>query len=263
MSTTANLNSTAHSPNVVRRLCARAGVLTSRRRFRPSLWGGALALVIAAGCIQLGNWQHAKAERKQAAQSLLDQRGVEAPVSLGSARVDADSLRSRPVVVRGRFDTGHQFLLDNRVHREQAGYHVITPLHIEGSDMRVLVNRGWIPALASHSEQPRVDTPTGIVELHGVAVVPGSRFFTLGNEPAGSAWQGVWQNLDLPRFASLVTWPVQPVVLQLAPEAPAGFAREWPRPDDRLERHLSYAYQWYGFAASAVLIWFALGWRRA
>jgi surfeit locus 1 family protein len=166
-------------------------------------------------------------------------------------------------VVRGRFDTGHQFLLDNRVHREQAGYHVITPLHIEGSDMRVLVNRGWIPALASHSEQPRVVTPTGIVELHGVAVVPGSRFFTLGNEPAGSAWQGVWQNLDLARFASLVSWPVQPVVLQLAPEAPAGFAREWPRPDDRLERHLSYAYQWYGFAASAVLIWFALGWRRA
>jgi hypothetical protein len=35
--------------------------------------------------------------------------------------------------------------------------------------------------------------------------------------------------------------------------------RDWPRPDDRKERHLSYALQWYGFAASAVLIWLALG----
>ena len=43
---------------------------------------------------------------------------------------------------------------------------------------------------------------------------------------------------------------------------PAGFVRDWPRPDDRKERHLSYALQWYGFAASAVLIWLALAWRR-
>ena len=70
------------------------------------------------------------------------------------------------------------------------------------------------------------------------------------------------QNLDLARFARLAGYPVQPVVLQLAADAPAGFVRAWPRPDDRKERHLSYALQWYGFAASAVLIWLALAWRR-
>lgn len=261
MNTTANLNSTARSSRVFSRLCARLQAATSSRRFRPSVWGGALAIVIAAGCIQLGNWQHAKADRKQAAQALLDQRGTDAPVSLGATPVDAEALRSRPVVVRGRFDTARQILLDNRIHREQAGYHVITPLHIEGSDMRVLVNRGWIPASALHSDLPQVDTPTGPVALHGTAVVPGTRFFTLGSEPTGEGWQPVWQNLDLSRFTRLAPWPLQPVVLQLAPDAPAGFAREWPRPDERFERHLSYAWQWYGFAASAVLIWLALGWR--
>jgi len=127
--------------------------------------------------------------------------------------------------------------------------------------MRVLVNRGWIAASALHSDLPQVDTPTGPVALHGTAVVPGTRFFTLGSEPVGEGWQPVWQNLDLSRFTRLAPWPLQPVVLQLAPDAPAGFAREWPRPDERFERHLSYAWQWYGFAASAVLIWLALGWR--
>ena len=243
-------------------MCAGLRSATSGRRFRPSLWGGALALAVGTGCIQLGNWQHAKFDRKQAAQKLLDARGVDAPITLGASPVDAEALRSHPVVVRGRFETERQFLVDNRVYREQAGYHVITPLHIEGSDMRVLINRGWVPASALHNDLPQVDTPVGPVNLHGTAVVPGTRFFTLGNEPSGEGWQPVWQNLDLARFTRLAPWPLQPVVLQLAPDAPAGFARAWPRPDERFERHLSYAWQWYGFAASALLIWLALGWRR-
>lgn len=262
MNTTANLNATARSPNPVRRLCAGVRAITSGRRFHPSVWGGLLALAVAAGCVQLGNWQYGKAERKQAAQALLDQRSTDAPVSLGNTLADADSLRSRPVLIRGRFETERQFLVDNRVYREQAGYHVITPFHIDGGNMRVLVNRGWIPASARHTDIPAVDTPNGPLELRGTAVVPGTRFFTLGGNDNDRNWQPVWQNLDLARFVRLVPWPVQPVVVQLDAAAPAGFVRDWPRPDERLERHLSYAYQWYGFAASAVLIWLALGWRR-
>jgi len=243
-------------------LCAGVRAITSGRRFRPSLWGGLLALGVAAGCLQLGNWQYGKAERKQVAQALLDQRSTDAPVSLGNTLADADSLRSRPVLIRGRFETERQFLVDNRVYREQAGYHVITPFHIDGGNMRVLVNRGWIPASARHADIPAVDTPSGPLELRGTAVIPGTRFFTLGGDSSNGAWQPVWQNLDLARFVRLVPWPVQPVVVQLDAAAPAGFVRDWPRPDERLERHLSYAYQWYGFAASSMLIWLALGWRR-
>lgn len=244
------------------RLCARLRAATSGRRFRPSPWGGLLALAVATGCLQLGNWQHGKADRKAAAQALLDQRTRDAAIHLGGTPVDAEGLGSRRVVVRGRFETSKQFLVDNRIQRERAGYHVITPLHIEGSDMRVLVNRGWIPAADQHTDLPPVPTPTELIELRGTAVIPGQRFFTLGPEPAADAWQPVWQNLDLARFRRLAPWPLQPVVIQLDPASPAGFGREWPRPDERLERHLSYALQWYGFAASALLIWLALAWRR-
>jgi surfeit locus 1 family protein len=38
--------------------------------------------------------------------------------------------------------------------------------------------------------------------------------------------------------------------------------QDWPRPDERWEMHWSYALQWYGFAISAVLIWFVLSWRK-
>ena len=243
-------------------MCAGLRSATSGRRFRPSLWGGALALAVATGCIQLGNWQHAKFDRKQAAQKLLDARGVDAPITLGASPVDAEALRSHPVVVRGRFETERQFLVDNRVYREQAGYHVLTPLRIEGSSMRVLVNRGWVPARASHSDLPVVATPDGPVELTGIAVVPGSRFFTLGTEPATRAWQAVWQNLDLARFGEVLPDPLQSVVIQLDAAAPGGYLREWPRPDERADRHRSYALQWFGFAVASLGIWIYLLWRR-
>ena len=59
-------------------------------------------------------------------------------------------------------------------------------------------------------------------------------------------------------------FPLQPVVVQLDPASAAGgFARAWPRPDERLEKHLSYALQWWGFALATVAIWIAVNLRRS
>ena len=89
---------------------------------------------------------------------------------------NAESLRYRRVVLRGTFDPARQVLIDNRLYREQAGYHVITPLRLEGSNMHVLVNRGWLPAAADHRILPDAAVPNGSVELTGIAVVPEQRF---------------------------------------------------------------------------------------
>lgn len=226
-------------------------------------------LACAALFLHLGQWQQGKAERKQAAQAQLDQRLQGGTITLPATLLkpaDLDALRYAPVTVRGRFEPERQFLVDNRVQQDKAGYHVITPLHLRDSDLRLLVNRGWIPAAANHQDIPLVPTPGEEVELRGTILLPGTRFFTLGKEaPAGpdSPWQALWQNLDLARFKTSVPYPVQPVVLQLDAASAAGFDRHWPRPDERWEKHFSYALQWYGFAASALAIWFYLGWRKS
>jgi surfeit locus 1 family protein len=217
--------------------------------------GGALVAILVPTFISFGMWQWNKAAAKETRQALLDTREKEPPVLLSAQAVDAESMRFRRVSVRGHYEPGHQILIDNRVHQQHAGYHVITPLRIDGSEMRVLVNRGWISANASR-QIPQVPTPTETVELQATAVMPGTRFFTLAPEPAGNAWQPVWQNLDFARYRQAVDFPLQPVVLQLDPEsAGGGFIRDWPRPDERIERHVGYAWQWFGFAAATVGIW--------
>lgn len=251
------------------RFCAASRARFKGRRFSPPWWGTLAMLACTTLFIHLGQWQQGKAETRQALQARLDDRAQGSAVPLPAMPL-ADpaaiaALAYAPVTVRGRFEPERQFLVDNRIYREQAGYHVVTPLRIAGSETRVLVNRGWIPAMADHRELPAIAIPTEEITLTGTALPPADRFFTLGKDAPivpDRPWPALWQNLDLARFRAAAPYPVQPLVLQLAADAPAGFARDWPRPDERWAMHFSYALQWYGFAASALLIWFFLGWRR-
>ena len=223
-------------------------------RRQAAIIGGLLLLVLIPSFVSLGLWQWRKAELKTALQMSLDTRSSEPPVLMPDTAIDPESLRYRRVTLRGSYDASKQILLDNRLHQEQAGYHVITPLRIAGSNMHVLVNRGWLAAAADHHIQPLAEVPPGEVELSGIAIIPTQRFFNLAPQPT-SGWEPVWQNLDLERFRSAVPYPLQSVIVQLDPEAASGFVREWPRPDERAERHRSYALQWFGFAASSLGIW--------
>lgn len=223
--------------------------------FRPKLLPTLAFLVLLPGFIQLGFWQYGKAEKKLALQASLDQRSRGPLVAMPTTPVAAEAMAYRRVSLRGHFDSTRQILVDNRVYQERAGFHVVTPLQLAGSDMRVLVNRGWIPAADNHAQLPQPATPEGSVEVHGLVVMPPSKFFTLGAEPAAGSWQRVWQNLDLARYRQAVDFPLQPVLVLLDADSDAGFVRDWPRPDERVEKNLGYAWQWWGFAAALVAIY--------
>lgn len=242
---------------------------SARRRFRPSLWPTVAAALLVPLFLSAGQWQWNKAARKSALQQQADARGAAPAIPLpASLIIDAQSLLYRRLVAHGQYEPEHQILIDNRILHEQAGYHVITPLRLEGSDVRLLVNRGWVPALADRRQLPQISTPTGTIEVTGTAIVPGTRFLTLGAEEKNNGagwqgeWQGVWQNLDMDRFGKAVSFPLQPIVIQLDPDTAGGFAREWLRPDGKRLMNLGYALQWWGFAATTVALWLYYSFRR-
>lgn len=219
-----------------------------------ALWGGLLTAALVSLFVSLGLWQFGKWQAKTTLQADLDSRSQGALVAMPGEPVDGEALRYRHFVLHGEYDASRQVLIDNRLYQERAGYHVLTPFKLAGSSMHVLINRGWVPAPADHKLLPEVPVPAGTLDITGIAVIPASRFFTLAAQPA-SGWEPVWQNPDLERFRQVVSYPLQPVILQLDATAPGGFFRDWPRPDERADRHLSYALQWFGFAASSVGIW--------
>lgn len=226
--------------------------LYSRRQI--AIWGGLAMVVLLPLFSWLGMWQWEKAEARFARQAELDARSQGPALEMPVAAAEAEALRHHRFALAGEYDAKRQILIDNRVHAGQAGYHVVTPLKLAGSELAVLVNRGWVPAAADRRILPEVPPPAGPVRVSGIAVIPPARFFTLGGAPAGSA-EPVWQNLDLERFRAGSAYPLQPVVIQLDASAPGGYVREWPRPDERADRNLGYAVQWFGFAATSLGIW--------
>lgn len=242
-----------------------SSIAVTRYSFRPRLLPTLALLILLPLLINLGLWQYGKAEKKQILQETLDTHSRAPVMPLTTTPVDAEMLRFHRVTLRGEYEPARQILIDNRIYHERAGYHVVTPFRLAGSEgqgMRVLINRGWIPAPADHRNIPMVTTPTGQIELTGLAIVPGKKFFTLSAATpisVNAEWQPVWENLDLQRFRESVVYPVQPVVILLAADTvndpPGDFVREWPQPDDDSAKNLGFAYQWFGFAGTLVIIY--------
>ncbi len=237
-----------------------------RPRFKFRLAPTLLALVLLPVFVGLGFWQLDRAKQKLALQRAYDTRTQAPPLVLTGALQSAEQLRYRRLSVHGVYETEHQILIDNRVNRGRVGYHVITPLRISGSNTRVLVNRGWVPLGRSRDFLPVIDTPKVEQLIRGVATIPLLNRFSL-REPAPvakEAWPRRWLQMNLKRFRDAVDYPVQPFLILLDKNSPAGgFERNWRKLDKSITVHRGYAFQWYALAVTVLFGYVLLGIRAA
>jgi surfeit locus 1 family protein len=227
-----------------------------RRRFVPAL----AAVAVIAVTVSLGNWQMRRAQQKEALQQRFDAVSKEPPVNLGAGKVDAEQLDLRRVTVRGTWLADDMVLLDNRVHHGVAGYHVLMPLRIEGAQVCVVVNRGWVGASPDRAQLPQVPTPTGVVTVEGVSRVARGGAFQLEKD---SSTGRVWQTLSIERFRDWSKLDVQPIVVEQTSPADDRLIREWAVPYFGIDKHRGYAFQWYALAAVTAVLYLGLSLRGA
>lgn len=228
-------------------------------KFAPSFWPSVAALFFLVLTLWLGNWQLERANSKRALQAHYDAALEEPPIHIGSTLLARDSVLYRRVEVVGEFDDAHSILLDNRVNHGVAGYHVLTPFKIQGGQLAILVNRGWVATGQNRDNLPETPSPQGIIKLEGVASDPHSRYVELIH---GASEGRVWQNLDFDRFSAGYGYGLQPVFLLQTSLAEDGLVRNWPRPDMGVSMHVSYAFQWYSLAATLIVLWLGLNIKR-
>ncbi len=229
----------------------------SQIRFRPGLVPTLATLLLFPLLIWLGVWQLHRAQEKTQLQAELDARNRINPIVISATPQRALDLQYFRVTAQGYYDPRYQILLDNQTHDGYVGYDVITPLRIAGSDMRVLVNRGWVPLGVDRQHLPKIQTPEGVQRISGIATIPDPHYFTLARPgPVTGPWQTVWEDMDMHRYGKAAPFPLQPVVILLDPDSQAGgFLRKWRRPDTGIAMHQSYAFQWFALATALVIIY--------
>jgi len=234
-------------------------------RFAPPVWGVLVLLVVAGALCTLGVWQMQRGETKAAilaqhqAAGKAEVRPLAAALSdVATDDVQRESLYDHRYRVAGRVDGAHQILFDNQVFDGRIGYRVWTPLVLD-NDMRVLVDRGWVPlGPGGRASPPDPGAPEGRVEMTGrwrSLPQPGLR---LGGEHACEQ-QGWPRVLNFPEVAQVRCQYASPVangLLLLDENDSRGFARDWQAQLKRMPpvRHYGYALQWFAMAIAVAVI---------
>jgi len=231
-----------------------------RFRFRWIPFAAAVATVTIG--IALGQWQTRRALEKEAIEIKLSERESAPPVALTAAATAVDAIEYRHVRVKGEFVRDWPVYLDNRPYKSAAGLHVLMPLKIAGSDMHVLVARGWIPRnVADRAKLPALVTPAGLVEIQGLAKRNPGHLMQLGRAEALRP-DAIVQNVEIVEFAATSKLLMQPFIIEQLSDTKDGLVRDWLRPSSGLEKHRGYAFQWYGLAAMAFIFFVVTGFRR-
>lgn len=225
-----------------------------RARWVPTI----AALLIVALTLSLGMWQLRRADEKRALRARVLQAAATAAMPVPVAPVEAARLDGLRVSVRGRFLPERTVLIDNRTYKGVAGFHVATPVRIEGSQLHLLVLRGWVARDPRERQRmPEVTTPAGVVELEGLAEASIGQALELRKAPAPGPDERIWQNLALDRYARWSGLSLQPVLLRQAdlPRIDDGLVRDWPEARVDVDKHLGYAAQWFALAAATFGLW--------
>jgi len=214
----------------------------------------------AATMIALGFWQLGRLDEKRALNAQIQSRQSQPPLTLTGEELDTADLEYRTVTVTGTFDFSQEIVLRNRAKSNIAGVHLLTPLRIEGSEVAVIVDRGWIPYEAAAPEvRAAYASPTGVaITLTGLARLSQSRpSFLAPADPLLSpdlprVDQWFWVNI--PQIQQQIPYPLLPFfVEQSAGPDPTAIPAAGSEIELSEGPHLSYAIQWFAFAAILVI----------
>lgn len=226
--------------------------------------------VLFAVFVAAGRWQLRRADERRAIGQAISAASRHAPLQLQADTPPAEFIKWRQARASGTWVNAATVLVENRSFEGRPGLWVATPLLLDaGTHSAVLVLRGWIPSpLGPEARQQAIPAPRSTVTLEGTMTDQVPRLFELwslehrnaGKMPARLPAPGPQQpprvqNIDLAAYARASGLKLLPVVVEQTSDDGSGFGRQWPQPSQDANQNISYAMQWFSFAAIAAIAW--------
>jgi surfeit locus 1 family protein len=229
--------------------------------------GSVLVIIIAAVFVWLGFWQLDRLAQRKAQNTKIEAEISAPPLNLNQEyrNPQLTGMQYRRITAIGQFDASREFLLNNQVWNGQLGYHVLTPLILQGSNEIILVDRGWIP-YADARQGKRYDE-NGLMTVNGMISLSQTGFdlnSLLGGSPSNSpSSDGFVGKINLDQIQKQISISLLPIYIQETsdPSFTGLPERILPQIDLSDGPHLSYAIQWFSFTV-ILLVFFLLFIRR-
>ena len=218
------------------------------------------------GFIVLGFWQIDRADQKNVLNSNYTDRQQEAIIVLDKNNVidEKSSLLWRKVEFEGSFINKQNIILDNQIFNQIAGFNIITPFKIKGSDSLVLVNRGWHPNLKNRETLPIINEISDERILQGhIASFPVSGI-KLGKNNIETLNSQIFrfQRLDAAELNYFFSAKIMPYMIYLDPIIDKELYGNFKLPAPDSQKNYGYAFQWFAFAITLLIIFIRLSMKR-
>ena len=186
-----------------------------------------VCVLLMTGMVRASFWQWDRHLQKLEYIKRMDQR-LEEKVALLSSIIPTQNplqeeswepLIRRRVEVSGTYDFTKEMVLRNRRLDGAAGVYALTPLLIDGTNQRVIVNRGFIPLSISSQGKRTEFQSEGQVHFIGIIKEPTTRrFFLAPTDPEtgpGKPWVDAWLRVDIAAMARQLPYPILPIQLEI------------------------------------------------
>jgi len=204
----------------------------------------ALALALAVVFVGLGFWQVGRLGQRRAHNAQVIARMREPAVPF--ERI-SDTLSYRRAVVSGTPDYANEIVLTGRSRNGSPGIYFLTPVRGARGDTAAVVIRGWVYSPDAATTEPARWREARESFSGYVAMLPDGPMLRAGARPRSI------RKLTTSGVRGLLAYPVAPMYL-ISQDAAADTApARLPPPALDEGSHLSYAIQWFSFAAIAVI----------
>jgi surfeit locus 1 family protein len=179
-----------------------------------------ICLTLAFGMVCASVWQWNRHLGKQILIKRLEETLLLEPIPLTtllSQNPDWSSLTFRRVKISGEFDFEREFLLRNRSLDGRSGFHIITPLKVDGVGTSVLIDRGFVALGKEDREQRKRYQRSKHVELYGLLKESAQpKLFAPNDPPAGPGypWVDRWLRVHIDAIQKQIPYPLLPIYFE-------------------------------------------------
>lgn len=218
------------------------------------LLGLLIPLACAALFVRLGLWQLSRHRERADFNAVLAARLAQPPAPLDTISLaDSAGVRGRRVTVSGVFRYDLEQVVAGRVSEGSPGVHLLTPLERPGADTLLVVLRGWVYSPDAKSVVTAAWRERDSVTVSGYLIpIPDDGVASTGAERPGDPLRRV----SLRALRARIAAPIHAAQLVMTSDSlrrADSVPRRLPPPTIDPGPHWSYMWQWFGFAAVAVI----------
>ena len=209
--------------------------------------------------IRLGFWQLNRADQKnEINQNFIERQSEEEITDQGL--INEENIW-RKFTLDGEF-LKINFFLDNQMYRRNAGYTIFTPF-VTSKGMIILVNRGWHPLPELRDEIPFIENILGPKTITGIlSPIPSHGIILTDQNTELIDTNSIRiQRIDLDEIKNMIEMEnlqINPLVLTLDKPIDQNLVKHLVLPVSNSEKNYGYAFQWFAFAATLLIIFIVL-----